>query len=325
MKDLVLIDGSAAQHKGCVHMHTARSQDCSVPHAQALGEYREKGFRFCVVTDHEVYWNSREEDREDFVVLSGCERAWLPNEEHPFLLSRKEQKHLHANLIWDETRGPCGYAHDQQLPRPVDWGISSWNRRFREFAYHNQLVILNHPSWSHLSGETLLAVEGCFAFEIWNSGAVMDVGCLSDDAIWDYCLERGKRIWAVAGDDTHHYGPDFGICGASATVAVTDDFSRAGIITALKRGAFYPTAGPKLYRAEVQNGMFHAEFSEAALVQVLGGSRWGHSVYAKNGQMLTGIDWPIDLRQNYFRLKVVDAAGRPAWSQPVFLEDLLEG
>ena len=103
MKELILISRSTAQHKGCVHMHTDRSPDSQCPYANALAEYRSKGFHFCVMTDHEVYWNSEEQDKEDFLVLAGVERAFLPNDDYPFLLNRALQKHCHMNLIWDVT------------------------------------------------------------------------------------------------------------------------------------------------------------------------------------------------------------------------------
>lgn len=324
MKELTMISRSTAQHKGCVHMHTDRSPDSQYPYADALAEYRSKGFRFCVMTDHEVYWNSEEQDKEDFLVLAGVERAFLPNDNHPFLLSRALQKHCHMNLIWDVTAGPCGYKHDEVLPRPVDWGISSWNRYIRQFREKNQLVIYNHPDWAHTDFSTLLAVEGCFAFEVWNTGSVKDVGGHTDDAIWDYCLERGKRIWAVAGDDTHHYGPDFQICGTAGTMVVTDDFSCAGIVTALKEGHFYPTTGPMIHEMSVAEGILHMEFTPASLVQICGGDRWGRSIYAKPGQVLTELKWEIRPGMNYFRVKIFDDHGNMAWSQPVFLEDLVD-
>ncbi len=324
MKDMVLISRNIAQHKGCVHMHTDRSPDSTFPYADALAEYRRKGFRFCVMTDHEVYWNSQEQDQENFIVLAGAERAMQPNEAHPFLLSYPQQKHCHMNLIWDVTAGPCPYCHDEKLPRSVDWGISSWNRYIRSYREQNQLVIFNHPAWSHVEPTTLMAVEGCFAFEVWNTGAVKDLGGSTDDAAWDYCLERGKRIWAVAGDDTHHYGSDYGICGACATMVLTDDFSRAGLCMALKNGQFYPTTGPQIYAMSIKNGVLYMDFSPAAMVQVNGGSRWGYARYPQNDESLTHLEWPINGSLNYFRIRVVDEHGGVAWSQPVFMEDLLE-
>ncbi len=323
MKDIVLITSQEKQHKGCVHMHTDRSPDSQFPYAEAAAEYRSKGFDYCVFTDHEVYWNSHELDRDDFIVLSGVERAFLPNDEYESVLSRKLQKHLHLNLIWDETAGPCGYEHDENIPRPLDWGISSWNREIRSCHEKNQLVILNHPGWSHMNYDEMLAVEGCFAFEIWNSGAVMDVGCTTDDAYWDYCLSRGKRILAVAGDDTHYYGPEYGICGACATIVMTNDFSHAGLLNALKAGKFYPTTGPRITEMSISDGKLHMKFSPASLVQICGGNRWGFSTYAKHDVPLTSLDWEIRKGLNYFRVRITDEAGGIAWSQPVFLEDLI--
>ena len=324
MKDKVIISPDTAQYKGCVHMHTDRSPDSLFPYAEAAAEYRSKGFSFCVMTDHEVYWDSRELDREDFFVLSGAERAFLPNEAHPYTLSRTLQKHCHINLIWDETAGPNGYHHDEVIPRPVDWGLGSWNRTIRECGEKNQLVILNHPGWSHLDPEMMLAVEGCFAFEVWNTGAVKDVGYYPDDHFWDYCLDRGKRILAVAGDDTHNYGPDYGICGSCATVVLTDDLSRKGIITALKNGNFYPTTGPRISAMRIENNVLHMDFSPAALVQICGGNRWGKSFYKKPGSEFTSIDWEIKPALNYFRVRITDPEGNTAWSQPVFMEDLAD-
>ena len=66
MKDRKIIDRQITQYKGNFHMHTQRSWDCEVPPAVALQEYRDKGYNFCAVTDHEVYWDSAELDSADF-------------------------------------------------------------------------------------------------------------------------------------------------------------------------------------------------------------------------------------------------------------------
>lgn len=304
-------------------MHTDRSPDSKCPPGQALAEYRSKGFHFCVVTDHEVYWNSQSLDCEGFLVLSGAESAFMHNETHPFSLCKARQKHCHLNLIWDAAAGACGFGHDEVLPRPMDWGISSWNRCIASYREKNQLVIFNHPNWSHTDCEMLLATEGCFAFEVWNTGSVKDVGGYPDDAVWDYCLERGKRIWAVAGDDTHRYGPEWNICGVAATVVCADAFSREGLARALKAGRFYATTGPAIREMRVEDGALRMRFSEAALVQIVGGGGFGKSLYARAGQTLDSLDWPVDPSLNYFRVRITDTAGGIAWSQPVFLEDLL--
>lgn len=75
---------------------------------------------------------------------------------------------------------------------------------------------------------------------------------------------------------------------------------------------------------EVKDGVLHMDFSPAVMAQVVGGSRWGRACYAGPGEELTHLDWPVDSALNYFRVRVVDGRGGVAWSQPVFMEDLLE-
>ena len=54
MINCVIVDGSVPQYKGNFHMHTGRSWDCTIPYSEALAEYRQRGYDFCAVTDHEV-------------------------------------------------------------------------------------------------------------------------------------------------------------------------------------------------------------------------------------------------------------------------------
>ncbi|HHV60328.1 MAG TPA: CehA/McbA family metallohydrolase [Clostridiaceae bacterium] len=325
MRDYIAINKNIPQWKGCVHMHTVRSGDSKCPYAEALDEYRKKGFDFCVMTDHQVYWNSDEMDKEDFLVLSGVEIAFDFNLDHPYTLNRRQEKHLHLNLIWDVTKGECGFQHGEVIKRPMDWGIDSWNQFIEEVKEKNQIVILNHPNWSHMDFELILALHGCLAFEVWNSGSVLDVGGYPDDAVWDYCLSRGKRIRAVAGDDTHNYGEEFGICGSSATIVCTENFSKAGIVEALKEGRFYPTTGPKIYDLRIVDGTLHLECSPASVITIVGGNGFGRSYYAKNGDYLNELDWQVNSNLNYFRIRVTDQFGKTAWSQPIMMQDLLVG
>jgi hypothetical protein len=323
MKDYIAIDKRCPQWKGCVHMHTERSGDSQFSYIKALEEYRGKGFSFCVVTDHEVYWDSEERDREGFLVLSGVEVAFKCNKDHPHTLNRRQEKSLHLNLIWDVTNGECGFRHGEVVMRPTDWGIDSWNDFISDCKKKNQLVIFNHPNWSHMDYDMMLATQGCFAFEIWNSGSVLDVGGYPDEAIWDYCLNRGKRIWAVAGDDTHQYGDNFGICGSSATIVCTHDFSKAGLVTALKKGYFYATTGPTIQDLRIIDGILHMEFDYASIVQIIGGNGFGKSFYARNDKQIKEIDWKINQNLNYFRVRIVDNYGKIAWSQPILMKDLI--
>ena len=322
MKDRVIIDRQTAQYKGNFHMHTQRSWDCEVPYAVALQEYRDKGYDFCAVTDHEVYWDSAEQDSADFITLPGMESAFLSDEELPrWLLDRDTCTALHINLLWDMTAGPNGFYHDEVRMRPRDLGLDSWNRYIDFCRSQNQLVIINHPGWSRMTPEIFMGIHGAFAFEIWNNGCVVEAGCDADTALWDYCLNRGKRILALTGDDTHRYGPDYHTCGGGFTMVQADDFSRSGLVKAIKAGKFYPSTGPKIHDMRIVNNVLYMEFDPAAVVRIVTYDPRGKGFVAPEGSTLSHIEWPIKEGIKFFRVEIHDGKGGVAWSQPVFPND----
>ncbi|MBR4120917.1 MAG: hypothetical protein IKT95_04095, partial [Spirochaetales bacterium] len=178
----------------------------------------------------------------------------------------------------DETVGRPGFLHGQVLRRPVDLGISSWNGYIRYCRDRNQLVIINHPDWSRLDPEAFLAIEGCFAFEVINTGSV-NGGGVTDEAIWDYALGRGKRILALSGDDTHKYGPDEKTCGGAFTMLSAGDFSRKGLVQAIKEGSFYPSTGPLIHDMRITDNILHMEFDEAVRVSIIGRDFMGRVLF----------------------------------------------
>lgn len=322
MKNRIIIDRQTPQYKGNFHMHTARSWDCRVPPETALQEYRDKGYDFCAVTDHEVYWNSAALDSEDFITLPGMESAFLPDEELPrWLLDRDRFASLHINLLWDMTVGENGFYHDEVRMRPRDLGLDSWNRYIDYCRRQNQLVIINHPGWSRMEPEIFMGIHGAFAFELWNNGCVVEAGCDADTALWDYCLSRGKRIYALTGDDTHDYGPENHTCGGGFTMVQTRDFSRCGLIRAIKAGAFYPSTGPKIYDMRIVDNVLHMEFDPAVSVRIVARDFLGTTFMAEKGSAIRCISWPVKEKLKYFRVEIYDAHGGVAWSQPVFPND----
>ena len=322
MKDRIIIDREVPQYKGNFHLHTNRSWDGTVSPQEALQTYRDRGYDFCAVTDHEVYWDSAELNDEHFITLSGMESAFIPDEELPrWLLDRDRFGSLHINLLWDMTAGPNGFYHGEVRMRPRDLGLDSWNRYIDFCHRQNQLVIINHPGWSRMEPEIFLGIHGAFAFEIWNSGRVRNGGCSSDEALWDYCLTRGKRIWALTGDDTHKYIPENHACGGGFTMVSTQDFSHEGLIRAIKRGEFYPSTGPRIHDMRIVDNTLYMDFDPSTGVRIVARDFLGKAFTAPDGQTISHIEWPIKEGLKYFRVEIRDPKGGIAWSQPVFPDD----
>lgn len=318
MKDCVIVDKKLRQYKGNFHMHTDRSWDSVCPCRQALQEYRSKGFDFCAVTDHEVYWDSDECDDDSFIALSGVESAFILPEAAPeWILCKERFTSLHINLLNDETNGRSGFRHDQVLKRPIDYGIDSWSEYFDYCKKNNQLIIVNHPGWSRLDSEYLLAINSNVAFEVVNSAAYLG-GCGTDEGPWDFCLSRGRRLLALSGDDVHRYGSQEYVCGTAFTMLLAEEFSRIGLIKAFKAGRFYPSMGPVIHDMRVVSNVLHLEFSPARQVMIIGRDYACKGFQSPFGELLTSIDWPIKENIKYFRVEIIDEKGRKAWSQAVF-------
>lgn len=319
MKDIVLIDSAVPQWKGNLHMHTTLSDGKADP-STAVEEYRQKGYHFCLISDHNVYWDSPELDRENFCVLSGTEVAFDRHPQRPYLIDHRTTTSMHLNLI---KTGRSPYQHKEILPRPMDFGLDSWNQAVLDYQKENHLVMLNHPNWSRLAPEWMLAFHGCFAVEIFNT-ASWQGGCLSDEAIWDYCLVRGKRIWATANDDTHVYGEQGACCGQAFNMVTAPELTASSLTNALKAGRFYPSTGPVIHDMRIENGELRIRFSPVRSVRVTGGTAFGTGRTAKAGETLETFAWKIKEQLQYFRVTLTDERGFSAWTQPVFLEDLLE-
>ena len=331
MRDAVIISRDTPQWKGDLHLHTDRSPDSKTPYMEVFRELQEKGYNFCVVSDHEKYWDSTEADSDTFLALAGAETILKANPVREWQVDTR-RKFIHVNLIKDTTRECCHpFRHDEQILRCYDQGLDCMNEFFRYLVEERgQIVQMNHPDWSHMEPEILLATQHCFGFEIYNTRSVIREGGQTDERAWDYCLSRGRRILATAGNDSHDYGPDYGECGRAATMVVTNDFSKYGIVKALKEGRFYPTTGPRILSLKIENGTLEVESTPAAniTVSVFGYSadyhdNHGAAVWAPPGGTVESFSWKIREKTNYFRVKVTGLDGSAAWSQPIFTDDLI--
>ena len=322
MLDKIYFDGSKPHWKGNLHMHSDRSDGKLTPEAMKE-EYRKRGYSFICLSDHEIYWNNEALDSEDFLVLGGIESSIRMDRKRPWLLDYvSSHTAMHFGCVMDEAEpGKLPYfQHGYFVPRMIDKGIDSWNKAIRVLREHGNLVIVNHPDWSRVEPDLLLAIEGSFALEIWNSGNVNGCGGKDDAAAWDYCLRRGKRLYAVAGDDAHGIGPAL---GASFTTVAADRLDKKALITALKNGEFYASTGPEFKDIRVEDGVLKLQFSPVKKVFIVAYDGEGRTKCAPVDEYLTEYAYPLKEKFHYVRAMIQDEQGRMAWAQPVFIDDLL--
>lgn len=322
MRDIIYIDKNLQQFKGNLHMHSSRS-DGRLSYQDALGYYRDRGYSFCLMSDHEIYWDSPQMDTSTFLVLSGIECSVAPNPKREWFVNPKLGKSIHLIAIRDDSTpyGGPSFAHDEYIPRKIDTGIQGLMELVQFYKARNHIVMLNHPRWSRITPEYMLAIQQCFAVEVWNTASEYLETTGESEYEWDYCLQRGLRIFGAATDDTHYYAHDVPE-GYEGYVAVNcEALSKQQITLALKEGKFYASTGPSIYDMRVVDGTLQLECSPAHKIRLVGADRYAPTLQ-KQGELLTRLDYKIDTALKYIRPEIVAPDGRKAWGPPVFTDDI---
>ena len=130
----------------------------------------------------------------------------------------------------------------------------------------------------------------------------------------DQLLTGGHRFTAYAADDAHFRFED----GFGGWMMVKAEANEPGaLLVAMKAGHFYSSQGPVIQTFALGDGEAQIECSPVRNVALVGrGTRVVHrhgsdiSIVVLSTKQFAG-DW--------FRLVVTDAAGKSAWSNPVWL------
>ncbi len=318
-----------AQHwfRGNTHAHTANSDGDSPPDSVARW-YRDAGYDFLFITDHEVITdpaplNARFGVPGRFLLIAGEEVTQLvADTTHS---DRRRQAHVNALGVTRVVRrlGERGIALDISL-------AGTYARNIAEIRAAGGIVQVNHPNfrWS-VRLDDLTALPDSTLFEIWNAHTgVNNLGGVdasgrtapSAEALWDSLLTRGKVIFGVADDDSHSFRP-----GDADSYALTrpgrawimvraDTLTETAILGAIRRGDFYASTGVTLSELQVTDSGI-----TLAVLPVYD-SRYTIEFIGSGGRVLaTGHDRSASYTyrgdEGYVRVRVTDSNGRKAWTQ----------
>ena len=95
------------------------------------------------------------------------------------------------------------------------------------------------------------------------------------------------------------------------------------ITKALQEGHFYASQGPEIYELWYENGTVHVSCSPAASIEFTTGQRHRQVTFAPVGETITAADFTLEKNDDYFRVTVIDAYGKPANSNAYFLDTLV--
>jgi len=287
--------------RGNVHTHSSRS-DGALPPGSVARHYAEAGYDFLCLSDHFLpeygfpITDAKPYRTNRFTTIPGAEVHAPAN-------SHGEAWHILAVGL-PEDFAPTGEAED---------GVALAARARSAGAF----VGIAHPQWSGLTIEDGRALaDAAHAVEVYNF--TCDLECARPDGchLLDQLLNEGRRLLAYAADDAHFKDSDAG--GAWMMVKAQANEPEA-LVAAMKEGAFYSTRGPLIHEIGLDGAFIEIGTSPAVNIAILGR---GTRVARAAGRQITRARLPLArFSGDWLRVVVADAAGRTAWSNPIWLDE----
>lgn len=312
--DAQAIPGSTLRwYKGNTHTHTLNSDGDSTPD-EVVRWYREHGYHFLVLTDHNFVTNvdglnGVHGATEKFLVIKGQE-----------VTSSFQTRPVHVNgLDVSEYVEPSRNATSlvETIQQNVD-GIRKVNG----------IPHINHPNfgWA-MTSDDLRQVKNNRLFEVYNGHPLVHNhgggGVQSLEEAWDTILSQGITLYGIAVDDAHTFkqpgnrtvaGPGRGWISVRASKLDTRT-----LLDAVERGDFYASTGVELVDVKT------SATSLAVEARVVGGRKHRIQFIGKGGRVLSEVHastatYTFTGTEGYVRARVIDSGGDTAWVQPVFVK-----
>lgn len=295
--------------KGNTHTHTLNSDGDSTPD-DVVRWYREHGYAFLVLTDHNYVTgvdglNALHGAVDRFLVVKGEEVS-----------DTFGQKPLHINgLDLRERVNPQGGSSV----------VDVLQRNVTAIRAANGVPHINHPNfrWAMTTDE-LRQVRDNKLFEIFNGHPEVNSlgggGVPGLEEVWDAILTSGQLLYGIAVDDAHNFkrpgDPNVAGPGRGWVVVRAARLETRALLEAMERGDFYASTGVELTDYQATPRQITVSVKATAY------SKYRVQFIGKGGKVLREVAEPLATYgiggdEGYVRARVIESNGRMAWCQPM--------
>lgn len=283
--------------RGNLHGHSTRS-DGTIDPDEVCRRYKAAGYDFVAVTDH-----------------------FLECFDFPMTDTTRFRDGAFTTILGAEMHAPKTRKgevwHILAVNLPVDFAATGANETGPELARRcaeaGAFVAVAHPAWYQLELADAESIDVAHAIEVYNHSSQMTADRGDGTALLEEILCTGRGLGCIATDDSHwHVDDAFG-----GWVMVKSEANEPEALTAaLKTGQYYASQGPEIHDIRREGSSLRISCTAARAVMLLGkGSRIAQVL----GNALTETVLPLDkFEAGWCRAVVVDAAGRRAWSNPLW-------
>ena len=333
-----LISESGHFYKANLHCHSTCSDGRKTPE-ELKSIYRLGGYSILAISDHNMLIDHSDLNEDDFLLLTACEIDTMhhgnprgfdpcyhfnvfPRHAHDVALPCFNPADIRHGKRVEEMRAAQTYIGTPDYARSYE----KTNEMVKEFVKNGFLVMLNHPTWSLQTVEDFLAIDDFFAMEIYNHSCYVAGYPEINQHIFDTLLRAGKHVYCVGADDNHN-AHEVGTARCDSlggfVVIQAEELTQESVTKALEEGKFFASMGP-MFRSVVldDEGLLHVKCDPVARVALSCGARQGRIAYPVSaaGTVSEAVFDTNTLLPGYLRLTITDAAGRQAWSQPLWAD-----
>ena len=300
-----LLCGAKLPLKGNCHTHSTFS-DGTIPPEEVARRYEKAGYDFIYLTEHCDKLTFGE--FPDFDALNAGELLVMPGVEYRNATMRNG-KSMEAMIL---GLGTLDVAHwkpglDQQST------IDAIND-------DGGMALLSCTYYDGRTFGDMVDLDGLTGIEIFNATCENGVGKGVAVTHWDELLEAGKRLWGVALDDAHFSAwPDFALAWI---VVLADEQTPQAVGAAIRAGQFYSSCGPEIHEWTLDGDHMYFQCSAVNTITANYDGPYGAVFRGENGAPITEAHFEIDRSRPFLRMSCCDAAGRWAWTNPVWTKDL---
>jgi len=288
--------------KGNLHTHTTVSDGKASPE-EIKRLYKDKGYDFLAITDHNAYGVYPDLTEPDFALLPGVELDYAA-----------DNKYMH--VVGIGIPGKNTFSHGQNMTEAKKGckGIQDLVNLLTDNGNH---AIIAHPSWSNLALSDIADTKNLLGMEIYNHLCEVEYGNGNANVYYEHlCREGIGGIACVAVDDNHHATP---VSVGGFVMVKAETLTPSAIADALGKGSFYASSGPLIYDFYAEDGVAHISCSPAERI-VFAAAPLFHTRCKSDccARGLTSFSARVE-GAKAVRAIVTDGNGRSAYTQPLWL------
>lgn len=292
-------------YKGNLHSHSSISDGQNRPE-DLIREYKENGYDFLSITDHNIYSDFSNENCDGFLTIPGVERD---------IFVTGEIFKLYHILGIDNSLKKKNYLNGEVIEKPEWTGINAAQAIIDDLEDHSNFVILAHPVWSRTELSDIIDLKNLIGIEIYNHVCDLEWQHGYSELYWDSLLRHGIKVWGFATDDTHENRHKFG----GWIVVKAKELTLPAISEALLAGSFYSSTGPEIFNFYVNEKEVVVECSPVQTINFITYDNLGRCYYKKD-EVISNATHFLNGCEKYVRVEITDTKGKKAWSNPIFFD-----